>query len=412
MSLFQMSIAGGALIFFLLIIRAFTIHYLPKTTFWMLWVIIALRLLLPFSLPLPFFQPHSFSSLSEPLFFPSASTVTPVSNMEYRSIFFGLWLAGVVLLGLFFSLSYLRSMQIFHMSIPDETPYIKDWLSAQQTIRTVQVRTSDFISSPLTYGILRPVILLPKHMDRSNFPVLQYVLTHEWIHIQRFDAVIKLLFAAALCIHWFNPLVWVMYVLANRDMELSCDAWVIHKMGEKNRSFYALMLLELEEKRPHISTLCNHFSKHTMTERIEAIMKFKKTTAIPCALALVLVVGAMTTFATSMDDTRQSEPKDPSSIALIGVAYDGADWESIDLTQTDDPNCEIQIVDRGENVGNSVIIDMEDAQSEDLSNSPVDVISKETTLISVSHDDESKFTPEEWSDILKQIEQGTVYWED
>ena len=89
------------------------------------------------------------------------------------------------------------------------------------------------ISSPLTYGILHPVILLPKKLDRNDQAALKYVLTHEYVHIRRFDAITKILFAAVLCIHWFNPLVWVMYVLANRDIELSCDAWVIRMMGEK-----------------------------------------------------------------------------------------------------------------------------------------------------------------------------------
>ena len=85
----------------------------------------------------------------------------------------------------------------------------------------------------------------------------------------------KILFAAVLCIHWFNPLVWVMYVLANRDIELSCDAWVIRMMGEKNRSSYALMLIKMEEKRSGMSALYSHFGKNAISERIEAIMKFK-----------------------------------------------------------------------------------------------------------------------------------------
>ena len=119
------------------------------------------------------------------------------------------------------------------MSIPDNTPYIQNWLAAHQISRPLAVRSSDLISSPLTYGILHPVILLPKKLDRNDQAALKYVLTHEYVHIRRFDAITKILFAAVLCIHWFNPLVWVMYVLANRDIELSCDAWVIRMMGEK-----------------------------------------------------------------------------------------------------------------------------------------------------------------------------------
>lgn len=123
------------------------------------------------------------------------------------------------------------------------------------------------------------------------------VLTHEYVHIRRFDAITKILFAAVLCIHWFNPLVWVMYVLANRDIELSCDAWVIRMMGEKNRSSYALMLIKMEERRSGMSALYSHFGKNAISERIEAIMKFKKTSILACTLALALIAGATTAFA-------------------------------------------------------------------------------------------------------------------
>ena len=183
------------------------------------------------------------------------------------------------------------------MSIPDNTPYIREWLTTHQIVRPFEVRSSDLIQSPLTYGILHPVILLPKSLDRNDQEALKYILIHEYVHIRRFDAITKILFAAVLCIHWFNPLVWVMYVLANRDVELSCDAWVIRMMGAKNRSTYALMLINMEERRSGMSALYSHFGKNATSERIEAIMKFKKTSILACTLALVMIVGATTILA-------------------------------------------------------------------------------------------------------------------
>ena len=316
MSLFQMSVAGGVLILFIVLIRALAIHRLPKTTFLALWMIAALRLLLPFSIPLTFnihIGLDVFSDVVQEL--PSGNiastlpgdsppsydigTAVPSPATEHISTFEILWLVGVLLLAIYFSISYFRSMRKFRMSIPDNTPYIQNWLTAHQISRPLAVRSSDLISSPLTYGILHPVILLPKKLDRNDQAALKYVLTHEYVHIRRFDAITKILFAAVLCIHWFNPLVWVMYVLANRDMELSCDAWVIRMLGEKNRSSYALMLIKMEERRSGMSALCSHLGKNAISERIEAIMKFKKTSTIACALALVLVVGATTAFANS-----------------------------------------------------------------------------------------------------------------
>ena len=327
MSLFQMSVAGGVLILFIVVIRALAIHRLPKTTFLALWMIAALRLLLPFSIPLTFnihIGLDVFSDVVQEL--PSGNiastlpgdsppsydigTAVPSPVTERISIFVMLWLVGALLLVLYFSISYLRSMRKFRMSIPDNTPYIQNWLTAHQISRPLVVRSSDLISSPLTYGILHPVILLPKKLDRNDQVALKYVLTHEYVHIRRFDAITKILFAAVLCIHWFNPLVWVMYVLANRDMELSCDAWVIRMMGEKNRSSYALMLIKMEEKRSGMSALYSHFGKNAISERIEAIMKFKKTSILACTLALALIAGATTAFAATNSDATADTSKE------------------------------------------------------------------------------------------------------
>ncbi len=428
MSLFQMSVAGGVLILFIVVIRALAIHRLPKTTFLALWMIAALRLLLPFSIPLPFnihIGLDVFSDVVQEL--PSGNiastlpgdsppsydigTAVPSPATEHISTFEILWLVGVLLLAIYFSISYFRSMRKFRMSIPDNTPYIQNWLTAHQISRPLAVRSSDLISSPLTYGILHPVILLPKKLDRNDQVALKYVLTHEYVHIRRFDAITKILFAAVLCIHWFNPFVWVMYVLANRDMELSCDAWVIRMMGAKNRSSYALMLIKMEERRNGMSALCSHFGKNAITERIEAIMKFKKTSTIACALALVVVVGATTAFAASANTATQPEQDDTSSRTITGMTYDNSNLVGIDLNGGDNnSNYEVQLVGGDKSTDTTTPISMDDAQSMDSADLLLEA--GDLNLISVSHDDESKFTPEAWAEILKQIEQGTVYWED
>ena len=428
MSLFQMSVAGGVLILFIVVIRALAIHRLPKTTFLALWMIAALRLLLPFSIPLTFnihIGLDVFSDVVQEL--PSGNiastlpgdsppsydigTAVPSPATEHISTFEILWLVGVLLLAIYFSISYFRSMRKFRMSIPDNTPYIQNWLTAHQISRPLAVRSSDLISSPLTYGILHPVILLPKKLDRNDQVALKYVLTHEYVHIRRFDAITKILFAAVLCIHWFNPFVWVMYVLANRDMELSCDAWVIRMMGAKNRSSYALMLIKMEERRNGMSALCSHFGKNAITERIEAIMKFKKTSTIACALALVVVVGATTAFAASANTATQPEQDDTSSRTITGMTYDNSILVGIDLNGVgNNSNYEVQLVGGDKSTDTTTPISMDDAQSMDSADLLLEA--GDLNLISVSHDDESKFTPEAWAEILKQIEQGTVYWED
>ncbi len=414
-----MSVAGGVLILFIVVIRALAIHRLPKTTFLALWMIAALRLLLPLSIPMPFkihIDLDVFSDVVQKL--PSGNIGFPIPGesrhaydtgavvsspaAERISIFVILWLVGVLLLALYFSISYLRSMRKFRMSVPDNTPYIREWLNAHQIVRPIEVRSSDLISSPLTYGILHPVILLPKKLDRNDQAALQYVLTHEYVHIRRFDAITKILFAAVLCIHWFNPLVWGMYVLANRDTELSCDAWVIRMTGVKNRSSYALMLIKMEERRNGMSALWNHFGKNAISERIEAIMKFKKTSIWACILALALIAGATTAFAAARTD---------DNMELMGLGFSTAevgDMEAVEIGNT----TLVQRVGEEGNQADNRVTNIEDMAHMDVNGTTQNAQSMDITLVSVSHDDESKFTPEEWAEILKQIEQGTVHWED
>ena len=431
MSLFQMSVAGGVLILFIVVIRALAIHRLPKTTFLALWMIAALRLLLPFSIPLTFnihIGLDVFSDVVQEL--PSGNiastlpgdsppsydigTAVPSPATEHISTFEILWLVGVLLLAIYFSISYFRSMRKFRMSIPDNTPYIQNWLTAHQISRPLAVRSSDLISSPLTYGILHPVILLPKKLDRNDQVALKYVLTHEYVHIRRFDAITKILFAAVLCIHWFNPLVWVMYVLANRDIELSCDAWVIRMMGEKNRSSYALMLIKMEEKRSGMSALYSHFGKNAISERIEAIMKFKKTSILACAFALVLVVGATTAFATSSGAWREFDLDDLS----LTEGHTGTETNNMKIIDSEGIPDQVKDLDQfnltegqvGTQSNGMKMIDPSDTRGQildtDDSNLVEGNVGTENSSMKMF-----EYTPEEWNDIQQKIDNGEIVWQ-
>ena len=431
MSLFQMSVAGGVLILFIVVIRALAIHRLPKTTFLALWMIAALRLLLPFSIPLTFnihIGLDVFSDVVQEL--PSGNiastlpgdsppsydigTAVPSPATEHISTFEILWLVGVLLLAIYFSISYFRSMRKFRMSIPDNTPYIQNWLTAHQISRPLAVRSSDLISSPLTYGILHPVILLPKKLDRNDQVALKYVLTHEYVHIRRFDAITKILFAAVLCIHWFNPFVWVMYVLANRDIELSCDAWVIRMMGAKNRSSYALMLIKMEERRNGMSALCSHFGKNAISERIEAIMKFKKTSILACAFALVLVVGATTAFATSTGAWREFDLDDLN----LTEGHTGTETDNMKIVDSEDIPDQVKDLDQfnltegqvGTQSNGMKMIDPSDTRGQILDTDDLNLVEgnvgTETSSMKMF-----EYTPEEWNDIQQKIDNSELVWQ-
>ncbi len=312
MNLYQMTLSGGLFILLIVAVRALALHRLPKGAFLALWEMAALRLLLPFTIPLPSGMAVPMEHLpvvgeylaggGVPVLGPPEAGAygTPLQAGPAPGL--GLpvgWLAGMTLMAAYFAVSYVRARRRFRCSSPDNTPAIQQWLAGRKLRRPLEVRRSALVASPLAYGVFHPVILLPENMERGNEAELTYILTHELIHIRRFDGVAKLAFAAALCVHWFNPLAWVMFVLANRDLELSCDQRVMDILGGGERASYALTLISMEEARSGYFSPCSHFSKLAIEERIEAIMKYKKASILAVALAAALVAGATTAFAAS-----------------------------------------------------------------------------------------------------------------
>ena len=221
------------------------------------------------------------------------------ASQKTAAVLFILWGIGAVFCAVYFILSYLRCQLEFSTSLPVREPYVLQWLAEHPARRHITVRQLDRINTPLTYGILHPVILLPRQTDWYNTAWLQYVLAHEYVHICRLDAVTKLLMALALCLHWFNPLVWVMYLFYNRDLELACDEKVIRQYGETSKTAYARMLIDMEVKKSGLMPLCNHFSKNAIEERITAIMKLRKISRPAILLAAGLIIGFTAAFATS-----------------------------------------------------------------------------------------------------------------
>jgi len=245
------------------------------------------------------------------------------------------------LLGLFFVGMHIRCRTDYRMALPVRNTFIADWMKQHSTKRTVQIRVSDKIAAPLTYGVLRPVILLPKCLDWTDEKNLRYILAHEFTHIRRFDIIKKWMLVAAVCVHWFNPLVWVMYILANRDIELSCDETVVRSFGETMKSSYALALIGMEERRSRLFPLSNSFSKNATEERVRAIMKIQKKSMIAITVALLMVVSVATVFAASAQSRAEDNPplqsiatELPKELAekyapLLALRFDGYEDMSI-----------------------------------------------------------------------------------
>ena len=309
MSLLQMSFTGGILILAVIVIRALAINMLPKKAFNALWWISVVRLMIPFSIPSAFsvyslMGSHAPGNGSQairvlPIGASGQAASMPDSITNAVSTWTVVWVAGVLVCAVLFSLAYWKCRKEFQTSIPVGNDFTENWLSVHQQGRRISIRQSGRFSAPLTYGVLHPVILMPTSTKWENTDSLAYVLAHEYVHIRRFDSIRKLVLIVVLCVHWFNPLVWVMYILANRDIELSCDEAVVRFFGENTKAAYARALISMEETRSGLTPLCSSFSKNAIEERITAIMKIKKTTVFSLVLAGFIVVGTATAFATS-----------------------------------------------------------------------------------------------------------------
>ena len=145
-------------------------------------------------------------------------------------------------------------------------------------------------------GLIRPKIYLPSSLSAQE---QRYIILHERHHIRRGDHIIKVLAFFALCIHWFNPFVWAMYVLFNRELELSCDESVIRSFGENTKSFYAKTLITMEEKKSGLLPLYNSFSRNAIEERITAIMKTRKVTIGILIVSILVIAAIVVLFGTS-----------------------------------------------------------------------------------------------------------------
>ncbi len=219
-------------------------------------------------------------------------------------------LTGMLLTAAYFVISYLRCRMEFDTSLPVSHPFMEKWLEEHTPGRRVTLRCSGYVQAPLTYGIFRPVILMPQNTPSEPDEQLTFVLTHELIHIYRGDAFWKLLLTLSVCLHWFNPFVWAMYILANRDLEISCDEAVIRRFGRQARASYARTLIFMEERQRCLRPFCNSFSHNALEERIVSIMKTKKTTLLAVFTSTVLIVAVAIFLTTTASPSSGDSPAD------------------------------------------------------------------------------------------------------
>lgn len=185
------------------------------------------------------------------------------------------------------------------------------------------------LTTPFVCGFLAPKIYLPSALEGEE---KAYILMHEQIHIRRCDHIVKLLGYLALCLHWFNPLVWAAFFLSGRDMEMSCDEAVIRKMGSDVKKEYSASLLNLATGRRIVGGVPLAFGEGDTGGRIKNVLRYKKpAAALICAAVIVIAAAAAVLLANprqrgASEDTGTAGKEEQNAMeALYGIVgeYDG-----------------------------------------------------------------------------------------
>ena len=327
------AMGGSMMILAVALLRLTMAKRLPRRGFPILWCVAALRLLLPVELPSVFSVWNLFGSaplekqavaISEAVSpFPSLSATTQTGTATLGNAsapqyaLFWVWLGAALLLAAYFIIGYVLTVRCSSGHRLAAQPEIDRLLDRFSVSRDPIVRATQSRRAPLTYGVFHPTVLMPDDLPVGGVQ-FSFVLAHELAHIRRKDCLRKILFTACLCLYWWNPLVWGMVWLANRDMELACDEAVLRVLGVQNRKAYALTLLDLAQRQAQIHPMCSGFAKSAAEERIRAIMKPRRISVFTSFLAVLLSLMVVTVFATQAAP-KQSAPADKQQAAVSEV---------------------------------------------------------------------------------------------
>lgn len=311
LNVLDMSIVASVVIVIVLCARLI-LKKIPKCFSYILWSVVLFRLLCPFSIESTFSlipsQVQSISqdsALNEEISPESAAGVeygangdslngglvmntvnlgtskesSPITTGAYNTqiwlMFFSyLWLVGIAILLIYSIVSLIR---------------LRHKLVGAGKLRD-NIFLADHIASPFVMGLMRPRIYLPSTLSERE---QEYIILHEQCHIRRFDHVMKLLAHFALCLHWFNPFVWIAFVLSNKDMEMSCDESVMRRMNTDIRCEYSTSLLSLATGHRIIAGTPLAFGEGDTKGRIKNVMNYKKPTfwVVIVAVIVLFVVG-------------------------------------------------------------------------------------------------------------------------
>lgn len=350
----KMSITSSITIFVVLLARL-ALKKMPKLFSYLLWAIVLFKLLCPMTIPSPlslfnvFGQWESQKSmevvnlpneyLDAQLYIDSPQPQTSdleakainigehspiLGSSEKGNIFAYIWLIGIIALCTYSIIQFVRlKRQLIGSSAFSEN-----------------ICLADHIDSPFVMGIFRPKIYLPSWIDGNE---REYIILHEKQHIHRGDHIFKLLAFCALCLHWFNAMVWLSFVLASKDMEMSCDEAVIKKSSNDIRAEYSASILKFATKRRSFSITPVAFGEGDTKSRIKNVLNYKKPSLLIIIIAVILCLSLAICLVTSPENKNDETIHNPfgnrysiSEVVYQDIRYDTAYVVYPDFILTDE----------------------------------------------------------------------------
>ncbi len=291
-NIFHMSSSASYLILVVLLVR-FLLRKAPKRMRSFLWLLVGIRLIVPFSVESIFSLVPDTPMVEEYLYqsiqsdsngtMPVEQAVTqsvPNENVPFEEkdilksltvveICTPIWLAGMVLMFGYLLFSWLWLRNRVKMSVPLEITLENN----SKIENVIKIYQSDTLNSPFLFGIVCPRIYIPNSICSEELP---YVIRHEMTHRKRKDYLIKPVGFLLLSVYWFNPFVWVAYIMLCKDIELICDECVIRELGTDHKKAYSQALLNSAVNRRVITACPVAFGEVSVKERVKNVLHYKK----------------------------------------------------------------------------------------------------------------------------------------
>jgi len=332
------SLTAGIVIVLVIFLRLF-LKRLPKIFSYLLWAVVLFRLICPVSFSsavslfgvweMPFTEqgriayiPESAGLMERPevilpvpsaedaanVVLPSAAAENSADPMQIL-LFVGMcsWASGILIMTVYAAMSYWKLKRKLKTAVrkKDNIYYVSD------------------ITTPFVCGFFSPRIYLPEKLadgssalgDREE----QYILLHERIHIERRDYFWRMIGFLALCVHWFNPLVWLAFFLSGRDMEMSCDEAVVRRLGSDIKKDYSALLLTLASGRRIVPGIPLAFGEGETGSRIRNVLRYKRPAQIAFGMTFIICIIAIIVLAADPESDGQENGQNVVQAAEGGI---------------------------------------------------------------------------------------------